>query len=155
MSGHCMLRPAVSTAALCWGCDGLAVAQRRQSFSVLLLLLSSVIKGRGKSRRESWALIAFHGREERAAVCPEGLRRCWALSPPAPLPPPRQEPFQGRHAHLFSHTTCVRTDVNILQCNLQHAHKHTMKCTNTVHMHWLREGNIFPCSWKSNCAKLL
>lgn len=52
MSGHCMLRPAVSTAALCWGCDGLAVAQRRQSFSVLLLL-SSVIKGRGKSRGES------------------------------------------------------------------------------------------------------
>lgn len=52
MSGHCMPRPAVSTSVLCWGCDGLAVAQRRQSFSVLLLLLSSVIKGRGKSRGE-------------------------------------------------------------------------------------------------------
>lgn len=54
-----------------------AVAQQRQSFSALPpLLLSSVIKGRGKSRGEGWALIVFHGREERAAACPEGLRRC-------------------------------------------------------------------------------
>lgn len=74
MSGHCMHRPAVSTQALCLGCDMLAVAQWRQSFSVLLPLLSSVIKGRGKSRGEGWALIAFHGRKERAAACPEGLR---------------------------------------------------------------------------------
>lgn len=77
MSGHCMHSPAASTSALRLGCDMLAVAQRRQSFSVLLLpLLSSVIKGRGKSRGDGWALIAFHGREERAAACPEGLRRC-------------------------------------------------------------------------------
>lgn len=64
------------------GCDMLAVAQRRQPFSVLLLplrLLSSVIKGRGKSRGEGWALIAFHGREEGASACPGGPRRCWAL----------------------------------------------------------------------------
>lgn len=57
------------------GCDKLAAAQQRQSSSVLLPL-SSVIKGRGKSRGEGWALIAFHGREERAAACPEGQRRC-------------------------------------------------------------------------------
>lgn len=47
-----MQRPAASTLALCLGCDMLAATQRRQSFSVLLPLLSSVIKGRGKSRGE-------------------------------------------------------------------------------------------------------
>lgn len=73
MSGHCTRRPAVSTPALSLGCDMLAAAQQRHSFSVLL---SSVIKGRGKSRGKGWALIAFHGREERAAACPGGLRRC-------------------------------------------------------------------------------
>lgn len=60
-----MQGPAASTPALRLGCDMLAVAQRRQPFSVLLPLLSSVIKGRGKSRGEGWALIGFHGREER------------------------------------------------------------------------------------------
>lgn len=41
-----------------------------------MLLLSSVIKGRGKSRGDGWALIAFHDDEEGAAACPEGPRRC-------------------------------------------------------------------------------
>ncbi len=50
LSGHCMQRPAASTPAPRLGCDTLAVAQRRQSFSVLPP--SSVIKGRGKSRGE-------------------------------------------------------------------------------------------------------
>lgn len=58
------------------GCDMLVVAQLRQSFSELLLLLSSVIKGRVKSRGKGWDLIAFHGCKERAAACPEGLRCC-------------------------------------------------------------------------------
>lgn len=62
-----------------WGCDVLAAAQQRQSFSTLVLplrLLSFVIKGRGKSRGAAWALIAFHGREEGAAACLEGPRHC-------------------------------------------------------------------------------
>ncbi|KAK5897224.1 hypothetical protein CesoFtcFv8_010303 [Champsocephalus esox] len=71
-----MQRPAASAPALRLGCALLTAAQRRQSFPVLLPLPSSVIKGRGKSRGEGSALIAFHGREERAAACPEGLRRC-------------------------------------------------------------------------------
>lgn len=58
-----------------------AAARRRQPFPAPLLLLSSVIKGRGKSRGEGCALIAFHGREEKAAAGPEGPRRCSALLP--------------------------------------------------------------------------
>lgn len=60
-------------------CIGARTCRRRQSFPTLLLLLSSVIKGRGKSRGEGCALIAFHGREEKAAARPEGPRRCSAL----------------------------------------------------------------------------
>lgn len=52
MSGGCTQRPAASTSATHQGCDTLTAAQRRQSFSPPLPLLSSVIKGGGKSRGE-------------------------------------------------------------------------------------------------------
>ncbi|CAF99086.1 unnamed protein product [Tetraodon nigroviridis] len=61
------------------GWDVAAAAQRRQPFPALLPLLSSVITGRGKSRGGGCALIAFHGREEKATARPEGRRRCRAL----------------------------------------------------------------------------
>lgn len=60
-------------------CIGAGTCRLRQPLPVLLLLLSSVIKGGGKSRGEGCALIAFHGREEKAAARPEGPRRCSAL----------------------------------------------------------------------------
>lgn len=118
------------------GCDMLAVAQRRQSFSVLLLL-SSVIKGRGKSRGGGWALIAFHGREERAAACPEGLRRCWALCcllcPPDGSCSRKTHTFVlARHWHTHAHT-----HVNILKHILLHTH-----ARSHTHTQKLREAKI-------------
>lgn len=71
-----LLADSTTALSLQQGWDVPAAVQRRQSFPVLLLLLSSVIKGRGKSRGDGCALIAFHGREEKATACPGGPRHC-------------------------------------------------------------------------------
>lgn len=62
-----LLADSRATPALHQGWDVPAAAQRRQPFPVLLPLLSSVIKGGGKSRGDGCALIAFHGREEKSS----------------------------------------------------------------------------------------
>lgn len=101
MSEDCTQKPAGWTQAPCLGYEMLAAAQRRQPFSVLLL--TSVIKGRGKSRGEGWALIAFHGGEEGAAAHPGGLRRCWALC----SPPTTSSAGKGSRKTLAHTLSCI------------------------------------------------
>lgn len=107
------------------GSDLPAAAQRRQSFPTLLPPLTSVIKGRGKSRGEGCALIAFHGREEKAAARPEGPRRRSALCCLL-----ERETFEGRYTFVVSRYrrmhVLMQTRSSVFRCTRTRTHARTV-----------------------------